>query len=53
MLYFIFAGTFVTEAFAVTFAVVLTLSTDAYFLFWYVNIIVYISFEKLILKQPI
>jgi hypothetical protein len=39
--------------FVEAFAVVLTLSTDAYFLFWYVNIIVYIFFEKLILKQPI
>ena len=52
MLYFIFAGTFATVAFAVAFAVA-TLSADAYFLFLYVNIIVYISFEKLIPKQSI
>ena len=60
MLYFIFVVVEypplidTSEASSMLFAVVApTLSADAYFLFLYVNIILYISFEKLILKQPI
>ena len=56
MLYFIFAGELVvasTGFFTLGFGKGTGVDTETYFLFWYVNIIVYISVEKLILKQPI